>query len=251
MRVDKFEINESGKFNMLYEAIFKRKSVRKYDETQLDEATLKKIEVFSKSVERLYPEISIEIQILTKKDVKSMSNAQHFIAFYSEEKDGYLANAGFMLAQIDLFISMNNIGTCFGTGSSLNDTTNSGLKFAMLLAFGKPKEEVHRKNITDFQRKNISKISNVDNELIQVIKLAPSAMNSQPWYYHQKGNEIDVYIKTNPLTGMMLGKANKVDVGISLCYLWIVVKHLNKEVTFENHSKVLKGYTYIISAAIV
>ena len=235
---------------MLYETIFKRRAIRKYEETPLDEQKLDEILEYTKNVVRLLPEINTEMKILTNKDVKSMVNAPHFIVLYSEEKDGYLPNAGFMLAQIDLFLSANNIGTCFGTGSPTISTLESGMKSAMMLAFGKPNEELHRKNLSEFQRKDIRKISNVDNELIQTVRLAPSAMNSQPWYYNQSQNEIDVYIKNNPITGMMLGKANKVDAGISLCYLWVAAKHLNKEVEFTNANKALKGYSYIISATI-
>ena len=46
----------------------------------------------------------------------SSGEAPHFLAFFSEVKDGYAANAGFMMQQMDLFLSANGIGSCWQGG---------------------------------------------------------------------------------------------------------------------------------------
>jgi len=43
---------------------------------------------------------------------------------------------------------------------------------------------------------------------------------------------------------------NKIDVGISICYMWLVVKHNNKDVKFKINNTELKGYEYIATAII-
>ena len=188
-------------FKMLYDAMFKRKSVRKYSEKPLSEEMLYKIKLYKNSLVRLFPDIETEFKIISRKEVTvtTITKAPHYVAVYSEEKEGYLTNIGFMLEQLDLFLSANNIGACWlGTGSAIKSvTTKPNLKFVILLAFGKSEETIHRKDVSEFNRKQPSEISNVDNELSQTIRLAPSAINGQPWYYNQNNNDIDVYIRKN------------------------------------------------------
>jgi len=240
---------------MLYETIFKRKAIRKYSNEVLEGNTLNSIKDYSNNVERLFPDIKTEMKFITGKEIKTASvKAPYYIAFFSEEKEAYLTNAGFMLEQMDLYLSSNGFGSCWvGMGSPNKELeAHSNLKFVILLAFGKPAEELHRKNISEFNRKKVEQISNIDNDLIQIVRLAPSAMNSQPSYYKQKDNEINIYIsKSNIIKNILtLGKMNKIDVGISICYKWLVVKHNNKDVKFKINNTELKGYEYIATAII-
>ena len=241
---------------MLYETMFKRKSIRKYNEKPVDENTLRSIGKYIDSLERLFPDIKTEFQIIRREDAKATTSvkAPYYIAAFSMEKEGYLENIGFMLEQLDLYISSMNLGACWaGMGSPIKAITiRSELKPVIMLAFGNTSEPVHRKDISAFKRKPIEQISNVDNELIQAVRLAPSSINSQPWYYNQNNNEIDIYMaKNNVIKNLVYGKMNKIDMGISMCFLWQVVKHNNCEVTFKKvEGRELKGYEYISTAII-
>jgi nitroreductase len=101
--------------NKLYETIFKRKSIRKYSQTLLPEKELSKLSNFIKELKPLYPAIITEINIVTPKDVKGLIqvNAPYYIASFSETKNGYLLNMGFLLQQIDLYLSANGLGSCW------------------------------------------------------------------------------------------------------------------------------------------
>ena len=240
---------------MFYEAMFKRKSVRKYTEEPLDKGVLESIEAYINNIESLYPDIKTEFKILPKDKVSSVIKAPQYVAVFSEEKEGYLTNVGFMLEQLDLFLSDSNIGACWiGIGNPEKEIKEkSELKFVILLAFGTGAEPIHRKGISEFKRKPVEQISNIDNPLMEIVRLAPSGMNSQAWYFNQKGSEIDIYItKGNPIKNALFGKGRKIDIGIAMCFLWSVAKHNDSRVQFISHKdRELKGYEYIATANII
>jgi hypothetical protein len=92
--------------NELYSIIFKRKSIRSFDLTSIDNDTLTDISNYLRSLKSIYNDIKIELKIISPDMVKRrmMKKALHYIAVFSESKDGYLTNVGFMLQQIDLFL---------------------------------------------------------------------------------------------------------------------------------------------------
>jgi nitroreductase len=126
----------------LYEAIFKRKSVRKYAPGQLDAATMQNVVSKLADLKPLLPELRTELRVMTNPEVRGMFkvNAPHFLAFFSEVKDGYATNAGFMMQQMDLFLSASGIGSCWQGGPKpiRESREASELEFVTLLAFGPP-----------------------------------------------------------------------------------------------------------------
>ena len=140
----------------LYETIFKRKSIREYDLTSLDEHTLAEIMAHTSALKPLYDDIKIEMKLLSQKDVKGLflAKAPHYLAVFSDAKDGYFANVGFILQQMDLFFSANGLGSCWqGMPKPTKEILNSSkLEFVILLAFGKPKEGLHRESVSEFKR---------------------------------------------------------------------------------------------------
>jgi hypothetical protein len=85
--------------NKLYDTIFKRKSIRKYDLSPIDDNSLSDIASQLKNVIPMYPDIETEINIVSPGDVKGLIQikAPHYIVAFSEAKEGYLTNIGFML----------------------------------------------------------------------------------------------------------------------------------------------------------
>jgi hypothetical protein len=57
--------------------------------------------------------IETELKILSSGDVKRMmmKKAPHYIAVFSQAKEGYLTNVG-LLQQMDLYFSANSLGSC-------------------------------------------------------------------------------------------------------------------------------------------
>ena len=169
-----------------YETIFKRKSIRSYDQDPLDEETIFMIQKYMENLNPIYSDIETELKIVSGDQVKTrmMKRAPHYIAVFSENKEGYLTNIGYMLQQMDLFLSTNGIGCCWqGIPKPKKEILmSSNLEFIILFAFGRPKEPLHRSNISEFKRKPMDEITDIEgaDDLLEAARIAPSATNSQP-----------------------------------------------------------------------
>lgn len=167
----------------LYSTIFKRKSIRKYDLTPLDENRLNKIKDHLQTLEPLHEDIEIEFKILSPDMVKRrmMRKAPHYIAVFSDVKEGYLTNVGFMLQQMDLFLSANGLGTCWQGIPTLKKEAieSSSLEFVILMPFGKANETLHRTSSSQFKRNPLKEISDIEgaDDLLEAARFAPSAGN--------------------------------------------------------------------------
>jgi len=239
----------------LYKAIFKRRSVRKYA-GPLDDGAMEEMQGFMSALKPMLPDIRTELKVLSSVDVKGMFkvDAPHFLAFFSETKQGYLTNAGFMLQQMDLFFSANGIGSCWQGGPRpIRDTMNlSDLEFVILLAFGRPAEEVQRQSVAEFKRQPLEKIASVSGlkELMEPLRLAPSGMNNQPWYFIERDGRIDAYCARSPLVDHM----NRISLGIALCHLWLAAEQVGRSVSFASSepgaSNAPSKYVYLVTATL-
>ncbi|MGF7117180.1 nitroreductase family protein [Methanobacterium oryzae] len=240
----------------LYETIFKRKSIRNYDLTPLDQNTLNTISTHLNDLESLYEDIKTEFKIIRTDDVKRrmMKKAPHYIAAFSEVKEGYLTNIGFMLQQMDLFLSANGIGSCWQGIPKLKKEVleSEELKFIILIAFGNPNELLYRTNVSEFKRKPLKEMNDFNGlqELLEAVRLAPSATNSQPWFLKGDDNLIHVYaIKPGFVRGLVAKKYIPIDVGIALYHLKLSAEHMGKktEILIDKKKDNLSGYEYVAS----
>jgi nitroreductase len=133
----------------------------------------------------------------------------------------------------------------------------SKLEFVIILAFGKPKERLHRENLSEFQRKPLGEITEIKgaDEILEPARFAPSAMNRQQWFFTGDANTIHAYrAKSSFLTAFMFDRMSKVSMGIAICHLWIAAKHFGKEVEFigdkEAQSHPPAGHEYAITIKI-
>lgn len=248
-----------------YPIIFKRKSIRNYDLTPLNEDILGNIKDHINSLKPLYSDIEVDFKILSQKDVnpRMMKKAPHYIAAFSETrekytKEGYKTNIGFMLQQMDLFFSANGWGSCWqGIPKPRKEVLKSSdLEFIILMAFGNPKEALHRNNILEFKRKPLQKIYKISDgkisEILEAARLAPSATNSQPWFFTGNKHVINVYaIKPNIIRAIMLKRYIPIDMGIVLYHLTVAAHHFEKttKILFDENANANSpnGYTYVAS----
>ncbi len=243
----------------LYKTIFIRKSVRKYDMTPLKDEQLKNIKCFADNTKQLITDIKCEFSFVTHDKVKNILpiKAPHYILIYSEKKEGYLMNAGFILQQVDLFLSANNLASCWlgmAKPSKEVPTLQNNLEFVIMLAFGNTKDKLHRTDTSEFKRKSISEISSINgaDQLLEAARLAPSASNSQPWYFSGDTNEIIVSReKLSLLKAPIFNKMNQIDIGIALCHLWLSIYHQGKSASFDyTNSNIPKGYEFMLKVKV-
>ena len=223
--------------------IYKRKSCRKYLDDEIDLTT---IEEFLSNVNPLISEIDYSYDILTRDEVSSkmMWSAPYYLAIYSDKKENYGVNVGFVFEQVSLFMQSLDIGSCWvGMGSAKKEKDD----FVILMAFGKSEDMT--RDISKFKRKKLSEIADVNDERLEPVRLAPSAVNSQPWYFKHTDEGCDVFkVKHNFVKRKIVGRWNDIDVGIALAHLYVSNPESFK---FEiKNKKDIKGYAYIGSIEI-
>ena len=80
--------------------------------------------------------------------------------FYSELKDEYLRNIGYIGEQIDLYLASQNIGALwFGIGKPKNMKIND-LDYVIMISIAKMSEDKFRKDMFKSKRKPLSEIWN-------------------------------------------------------------------------------------------
>ena len=216
----------------LYPTIYKRKSIRRYESTPLDQATLEKITNRLNHLKPLIENIKTELKILPANTVNGLfaAKAPHYLAIFSEEKEGYLTNAGYVLQQMDLYLSANGLGSCWlGVAKPSKEfIKGSKLKFVISLAFGRPAEQLHRTGVWEFKRLSLDQIRDARgmDDLLEPARLAPSASNSQRWFFTGGEGKLNVYVSKS----MILNRVSLIDAGIAICHIVIAAGHQGKQV---------------------
>ncbi|MEM0448449.1 MAG: nitroreductase family protein [Methanomassiliicoccales archaeon] len=234
---------------LLYNTIFKRKSIRKFLKEPLKEENLIDVMDKSKEIFPFLPEIKTEFKLVPPDEIRGMFKvpAPHYLAIYSEQKDGYLPNAGFMLQQMDLYLSSHGIGSCWqGSPKPPRELREiSGKSFIIMLALGKPEEPLHRMSLSEFKRYPLTKITDIQGKetLLEAARLAPSGMNKQPWFFTGSEDIIDAYVSTS----LVMKELNEIDLGIALCHLWLAGLHFGYKIELNRkgpRTPPPKGYAY-------
>lgn len=242
----------------LKDFIYNRKSTRAYTGTPVDSATIENIKEFIANIKPLYPDIKVRTEIVAKENVKCILPwiTPQLIAIFSEDKEGFLENVGFIFQQLDLYLHSIGLGVCWLGMGKLNsqgvvETKNEdGLHFTMMLAFGEPKGELYRASASEFKRKSLAEISDKQDERLEPARLAPSSINSQPWYFTHEGDTIHAYCELKGFFKMkMLGDMNLIDMGIALAHMYVANEETFRFFKADN-AKEIKGYAYIGSFTI-
>jgi len=223
--------------NKLYDMIFKRKSFhlfRNIGNEKITEDEIRNIENEFNTFKPLVEDIKVKMKIV--KDSTTCKRGQEYcILLYSEKKDNYLQNIGYIGEQLDLYLVSKNIGTLwFGIGK-VEEKQLDGLDFVIMIAIAKvDQDNKFRKNMYKSKRKELSEIWNGNDylDIANIVRFAPSACNTQPWIVDSKEDELKVYRYKKPgKRGIMpVDKViyyNQIDIGIFLCFLELCLNKNN------------------------
>jgi nitroreductase len=152
-----------------------------------------------------------------------------------------------MLQQVDLYIQSIGLGSCWLGMAKPVENTKDGLGYVISLAFGKPEGSPHRE-LSGFKRKPLEKVSDTADKRLEPARLAPSAINSQPWYFVSTDNGFDCYC-AKKFPAAMYEKLNKIDVGIALAHLYFAYPD-KFSFSVQGKAKHLKGHYYVGSVRI-
>ena len=222
--------NENGGLamnEMEYQMIFKRKSFHLFKDTgHLSDMELVQIEDAFRSCRTLVPEIKVDMMIVPADQTSCKRGQEYCILLYSEKKEGYLSNIGYIGEQLDLYLASLNIGALwFGIGKT-EERSYNGLDFVIMIAIAKMPQDKFRKDMFKSKRKPLNEVwhgvhyTNIGN----IARFAPSACNTQPWKVTTEEKCLTVYRYKKPgKRGIMPADKvvhyNRIDIGIFLCFL--------------------------------
>lgn len=226
----------------LYNMIFKRKSFHLFRNIGNNSISSNDIESIIAAYETfipLCPDIKTAIRIVPASETTCKRGQQFCILLYSEKKDHYLQNIGYLGEQLDLYLVSQNIGTLwFGIGKT-EEPTFRGLDFVIMIAMSKiDDEKKFRKDMFESKRKLTSDIWHGEPimGITDIVKYAPSACNTQPWIVEHTDRILKVYrYKKQGKRGIMpvdkVSFYNQIDIGIFLCFLDLCLQH--KAIPYE------------------
>ena len=220
----------------LYEMIFKRKSFhlfRNIGNERITEQELKDIENEFNNTKPLVDDIKVKMKIV--KDSTTCRRGQEYcILIYSEKKDNYLQNIGYIGEQLDLYLVSKNIGTLWCGIGKVTEKQLDGLDFVTMMAIGKVPENMFRKDMFKSKRKPLEEIWEGSKYLMiaNIVRFTPSSCNTQPWFVKEDNHQLSVYRYRKPgKRGIMpvdkVVYQNLIDIGIFIYFLGLCLNNYN------------------------
>ena len=207
--------------------IFKRKSFHIFrDIGSIDPHELQCIEDAYKTFTPLVSDIKTTIKIVPAEETTCKRGQEYCILLYSEKKENYLQNIGYIGEQLDLYLASLGIGALwFGIGKP-DEPTHNGLDFVIMIAIAKMPEDRFRKDMFKSKRKPLQEIWAGEHycAIGNIVRFTPSACNTQPWKVTAEEKCLTVYRYKKPgKRGIMPADKvvhyNRIDIGIFLCFL--------------------------------
>lgn len=227
--------------NSFYPMIFKRKSFhlfRNVGKDKISQTELDEIYAEFNKFESLYPNIKTDIKIVPAKSVNFKRDAEYCILIYSEKKDNYLMNVGYIGEQLDLYLVSKNIGSLWFGIAKPDEAYYNGLSFVIMIAIHKVNDNnLFRKDMFKAKRKPLEEIWDGDTlGIADISRFSPSACNTQPWFVKNNDNVLTVFRykkagKRGIMPQALVSYYNRIDIGIYLCVLEICMAEKNIKYT--------------------
>ena len=234
------------------EIIKKRHSVRNYENTGISKDVKEKLQVYLDEINNSVGPFGgkVKIQLFEKDDTNKeiklgtyglIKGASYYLAVAYKKSNYDLEDLGFLFEKVILYCTSLGLGTVWlgGTFNKGNFAKAMQLKEDEILPIVSPVGvEGGKKSIlarifgsNTFKRKDFGEIffnKNFDtplkpedakeyNEVLEMVRIAPSAMNKQPWRILKDGNNYHIYSE---------GKIemSRVDIGICICHFYLSAK---------------------------
>jgi len=245
------------------QTIIKRNSIRKYNMTPLESELLTKVENTINQIKPLLTDSgSFSFRIVShdefyaKTDGMFRIKAPHYLLLFGDGSDDAHKNIGYVGELVALKLTEMGIGTCWLGGAKSAEAQDLN-EYTISIAFGKPLADF-RKNADEAKRKDLAKIAEGYNEkqreILEYVRLAPSAINLQPWYFKcetttsPNANHIHIF-RTKPrnLYNLVMRKhlemMQKIDIGIAISH-FSVVDFEFKKLDIEDDGMIYEGSVY-------
>ncbi|MEG1285060.1 MAG: nitroreductase family protein [Romboutsia sp.] len=253
----------------LYDAIFYRKSIKKYSNIRIKEYLMDQVKDICSNITYLNDDLNIKahvverghlIHFLMGKGCKI--KAPHYIVVTSNNGDDYLQNIGFAMENVVLQMTTLGLATCWIDCSLKRkdilefvdleeiDEENPENPYAVI-AFGYPEksDDLFRRKKDKLDREKVKDISKkVDKsfeDAMEAVRFSPSIKNIQPWFFHNSKNGFHIYERNQKRS---INDMSKISMGIALRHFDIGCKKSNIDVKYEKlDAKNKIGKIYFIS----
>ena len=260
-----------------------RRSVRSFDGEALPPETLAELEAFAAGIENPYG-IPVRFRFLDAAEHRLSSpvitgETLYFGAAVPKVPHGEEA-FGYSFETLVLFAQSLGLGTTW-IGGTMNRSDfalamelESGERMPCVSPLGRPaakmslRESLMRKGAGADSREPFEKLffdGDFDTPLteaaagslapaLEAVRLAPSAVNRQPWRLLRQGDRVHFYLKHNRgYVSEAAGDLQKVDLGIALCHFALAARELGLSPRFlleDPGVPVPEGTEYIASYAL-
>ncbi|BDF05787.1 nitroreductase family protein [[Clostridium] hylemonae] len=227
--------------DLLYEMIFKRRSFHVFRGAEGEAITSEELQHIQKKFKQFIPldkDIKIDMQICSAGHTTCKRGQEYCLLLYSEKKDNYLQNIGYVGEQLDLYLASLNIGALwFGIGKA-DEPEKDNMEFVIMIAVRKVRENKFRKDMFKSKRKPVEEIWDGPyiGNAAGIARFAPSACNTQPWLVENREGCLLVFRYRKPgRRGIMPAHKvtyyNRIDMGIFLLFLELCLRH--EKIQFE------------------
>lgn len=258
----------------IFQTIKVRRSVRTYDGTELTPAQSQSInDAIKNATSPFGGDVTIRLAAVdTGGEFRPstygvIKDARNYLLMGVGDDDNSLLSGGFMMEQVVLKACDLGLGTCWiaGTFKSGSFTAAAKLPVGETLRVVSPiGEPVAKRSLVDKmlrtmagsdKRKPLGELFFMNNfstplpadgeyaQILEMVRLAPSSSNSQPWRALVRGDQVDFYCATD-------NRYSMIDMGIGLCHFALAADALNVTGAFAQNGMPVPapdGWRYIIS----
>ncbi len=248
----------------IQDSIKKRISIRTYDHQDIPQPIIERINEFSRNVPVLF-HTRLKVQILhvpsLQKDINLklgtygiIRGTNYFIAATHPDDSISRLNAGYVLEHMVLYAASLGLGSCWLAGTFNRSAFSQGMNLKKgevlpaIIALGYPVgqkthllDSIFRAVAKSRTRKSWDQIFFNDNfssplsetesrpltDAFEMLRLAPSASNKQPWRLLKCGNRIHFYIYRTPRNNKLpYHHLAYVDLGIGMAHFELTNREL-------------------------
>ena len=218
-----------------YEAIYIRKSVRRYSRKAVPSLLIQQIENCAQRLNFLEEESNCSVRIYNAVEAKSRLkglfkvSAPYYMAVFAGTTPFALVEAGCYAERLVLYMTTKGLGTCYQGCCQLDPKeVPKGQQLAMIIAFGYAEGKLSREE-REAKRQPLSRLCEFQagtgdeiRTMLRCARLAPSALNRQPWRFRACNEQIEVFVEKDgavPVRKSSSFSGQLFDMGIVLCHL--------------------------------
>ena len=220
-----------------YEAIGRRHSVRRFQMTAIDPRIMKQINCFIQTLAPLHPQAAYRIAVVeaynTQKHVfKGMFlvQAPYYLVLSAKPHPFAAVNAGYVMEQMVLYLVSKGFATCY-LGDAKQKPDLDQYQPMIVVAFGKAavstaKKTAARKKLTELVCQPPVASQNA-RKIIEAARIAPSALNLQPWRFLPEDGKIHIFMKKDGFVQTKrMKELTQLDMGIAMCHMALAAEEL-------------------------